>query len=155
LTQKFSDTDITYFSSGGVNAINSIPGEGTFLLSNITSYPYSASTSASSKINTMMATLYIKKEMIKILKSYLYQSNNAGLRQQVITSATPLMETMKATGGVTDYRLVCDETNNTDIIVNSGKLVLDVYCTFIYPAVTITLRILASDTGEVVDSQTI
>jgi hypothetical protein len=155
LTQKFSDTDITYFSSGGVNAINSIPGEGTFLLTNITSYPYSASTSASSKINTMMATLYIKKEMIKILKSYLYQSNNAGLRQQVITSATPLMETMKATGGVTDYRLVCDETNNTDIIVNSGKLALDVYCTFIYPAVTITLRILASDTGEVVDSQTI
>ncbi len=155
LTQKFIDSDITYFSAGGVNAINSIPGEGTFLLSNITSYPYTAATSASSKINTMMTTLYIKKQMINVLKSFLYQSNNASLRQQVINSTTPIMDTLKASNGVTDYRIVCDETNNTDVIVNSGKLVLDVYCTFIYPAVTITLRILASDTGEVVDTQTV
>jgi phage tail sheath protein FI len=93
--------------------------------------------------------------MINVLKSFLYQSNNASLRQQVINSTTPIMDTLKASNGVTDYRIVCDETNNTDVIVNSGKLVLDVYCTFIYPAVTITLRILASDTGEVVDTQTV
>jgi hypothetical protein len=155
LTQKFSDTDINYFSAGGVNAINSIPGEGTFLLSNITSYPYTAATSASSKINTMMTTQYIKKQMINLLKGFLYQPNNASLRQQVINSTTPIMNTLKASNGVTDYRIVCDETNNTDVIVNSGKLVLDVYCTFVYPAVSITLRILASDTGEVVDTQTV
>ena len=155
LTQKFSDSDINYFSAGGVNAINSIPGEGTFLLSNITSNPYTAATSASSKINTMMTTLYIKKEMTKVLKNYLYQNNNASLRQQVINSTKPIMDTLKATNGVSDYNLVCDETNNTATVVNAGRLALDVYATFVYPAVTITLRILASDTGEVVDTQTL
>jgi hypothetical protein len=155
LTQKFTDSDINYFGAGGVNAINSIPGEGTFLLSNITSYPYTATTTASSKINTMMTTLYIKKQMINLLKGFLYQPNNASLRQQVINSATPIMETLKGTNGVSDYRIVCDETNNTDASVALGKLVLDIYCTFIYPAVSIILRILASDTGEVVDTQTV
>lgn len=155
LTQKFTDSDISYFSSGGVNAINSVPGQGTFLLSNITTSPYTTSTAASSKINTMMTTLYLKKELIKLLKSYLYQNNNASLRQRIINSASPLMDTLVASGGLLNYTLVCDETNNTDAVVAAGNLVLDVYGTFIYPAVTITLTITASDTGEVVDSQTI
>lgn len=155
LTQKYSDTDISYFSTGGVNAINFLPGEGTFLLSNITSYPYAAQTAASSKINTMMTTLYLKKELIKVLKNYLYQTNNAALRQQVISSITPLMSVLASTNGILAYELVCDESNNTESVVNSGKLVLDVYVTFTNPAVTISLRILSSDTGEVVDSQTV
>jgi len=152
LTQKFNDSDISYFSAGGVNAINSIPGEGTFLLSNITSIPYTTETAASSKINTIMTSLYIKNQLIKILKTFLYENNDARLRQQVINKCTPVMETVLSTGGIGSYTLVCDDSNNTD---QTGVLVLDVNVGFIYPATTITLRILASDTGEVVETQTL
>jgi hypothetical protein len=152
LTQKFNDSDISYFSAGGVNAINSIPGEGTFLLTNITSIPYTTETAASSKINTIMTSLYIKNQLIKILKTFLYESNDARLRQQVINKCTPVMETVLSTGGIGSYTLVCDDSNNTD---QTGVLVLDVNVGFIYPATTITLRILASDTGEVVETQTL
>jgi hypothetical protein len=152
LTQKFNDSDISYFSAGGVNAINSIPGEGTFLLSNITSIPYTIETAASSKINTIMTSLYIKNQLIKILKTFLYENNDARLRQQVINKCTPVMETVLSTGGIGSYTLVCDDSNNTD---QTGVLVLDVNVGFIYPATTITLRILASDTGEVVETQTL
>lgn len=152
LTQKFNDSDISYFTAGGVNAINSIPGQGTFLLSNITSIPYTTETAASSKINTIMTSLYIKNQLIKILKTFLYENNDARLRQQVINKCTPIMETVLSTGGIGSYTLVCDDSNNTD---QTGVLVLDVNVGFIYPATTITLRILASDTGEVVESQTL
>jgi hypothetical protein len=99
-----------------------------------------------------MTSLYIKNQLIKILKTFLYENNDARLRQQVINKCTPVMENILSTGGIGSYTLVCDDSNNTD---QTGVLVLEVNVGFIYPATTITLRILASDTGEVVETQTL
>lgn len=155
LTQKFSDSDITYFANAGVNAITSIPGQGTFLLTNITSIPYSSTTAGSSKINTMMTTLYIKKELIKILKTFLFELNDSRLRQKVINSCTPILNTVLATAGISSYEIICDDSNNTQEDIDNGKLIVDVVIGLVYPATNITLRIIASDTGEVLDTQTL
>lgn len=155
LTQKFSDADISYFTNSGVNAITSIPGQGTFLLSNITSIPYTSTTAGSSKINTMMTTLYIKKELITILKTFLFELNDSRLRQKVINACTPILNTILATAGISSYEIICDDSNNTQNDIDSGKLIVDVVIGLLYPATNITLRIIASDTGEVLDTQTL
>ena len=150
VTQKFSDSDISYFSSGGVNAITAIPGQGTFLLTNNTSYL--PQTSSLSKINTMMLVLYLKKELTTILKTFLFENNSPALRQQVINATTPTLVSIQATNGISGYSLTCDASNNTEEVVLAGNLVLDVAIDILYPATTITIRVTNSATGEVLIS---
>jgi phage tail sheath protein FI len=139
MTQKFSDNDITYFSSGGVNAINSIPGQGTYLLSNYTSYL--PQTNAVSKIHVMMLVLYIKNQLITTLKEFLFENNDAATRQRVINAATPILQSILATNGVSSYTLTCDESNNTAAVIAAGNLVLDVGIAIVYPSTNITIRV--------------
>jgi hypothetical protein len=147
MTQKFSENDVIYFSSGGVNAINSIPGQGTYLLSNYTSYL--PQTNAVSKIHVMMLVLYIKNQLITGLKEFLFETNDAALRQRVINAATPILQSILATNGVSSYTLTCDESNNTAAVIAAGNLVLDVGIAIVYPATNVTIRVTNSATGEV------
>lgn len=150
MTQKFSDSDITYFTQGGVNAIYSLPGEGTFLLSNQTANV--TGTSAKTKINNMMLSLYLQKELTTILKRYLFQQNNTNTRQQVINSSTPVLDSILANGAISSYTLICDESNNTTAVVDAGDLILDVTIGLVVPAATVTVRVINSATGEVIVS---
>lgn len=150
LTQKFSDSDISYFTAGGVNPINSIPGQGTFFLSNITSYPVSGT--SQSIINSMMLALYIKKQLTTTLKQYLFEINDAITRLQVVNSATPIMNGILANNGIASYSLICDESNNTQAVRAAGNLILDVVVDLVYPVSTITIRVTNSATGEVLVS---
>lgn len=147
LTQKYSDTDISYFTSGGVNAIQSVPGQGTFVLSNNTSYI--ASVSPVQRINTMMTITYIKKQLAVTLKQFLFELNTATTRQKVINAATPLLNSIQAGNGISAFTLICDESNNTPAVQSTGALILDVSITLVYPITTITIRVLNSATGEV------
>ena len=150
MTQKFSDTDISYFSSGGVNAITAIPGQGTFLLTNNTSYL--PQTSSVAKINVMMLVLYLKKELTTILQQFLFEINTPALRQQVINATNPTLTSIQATNGISSYALTCDTSNNTAATIAAGQLILDVRIDILYPATTITIRVTNSATGEVLIS---
>jgi len=150
MTQKFSDTDISYFSSGGVNAINAIPGQGTFLLTNNTSYL--PQTSSVAKINVMMLVLYLKKQLTTILQQFLFEINTPALRQQVINATNPTLTSIQATNGISSYTLTCDTSNNTDTTIAAGQLILDVSIDILYPVTTITIRVTNSATGEVLIS---
>ena len=150
MTQKFSDSDATYFGQGGVNSIYSLPGEGTFLLSNFTSN--TSATSAKKQISNMMLSLYLQKQLISVLKRYLFTQNNASTRQQVINSSTPILDSILANGAISSYLLTCDESNNTAAVVAAGNLILDVTIGLVVPATTVTVRVINSATGEVIVS---
>jgi hypothetical protein len=150
MTQKFSDSDANYFAQGGVNAIYSLPGEGTFLLSNFTSN--TSATSAKKQISNMMLSLYLQKQLISVLKRYLFTQNNASTRQQVINSSTPILDAILANGAISSYLLTCDESNNTAAVVAAGNLILDVTIGLVVPATTVTVRVINSATGEVIVS---
>jgi phage tail sheath protein FI len=150
MTQKFSDSDANYFAQGGVNAIYSLPGEGTFLLSNLTSN--TSATSAKKQISNMMLSLYLQKQLISVLKRYLFTQNNASTRQQVINSSTPILDSILANGAISSYLLTCDESNNTAAVVAAGNLILDVTIGLVVPATTVTVRVINSATGEVIVS---
>jgi len=150
MTQKFSDSDANYFAQGGVNAIYSLPGEGTFLLSNFTSN--TSATSAKKQISNMMLSLYLQKQLISVLKRYLFTQNNASTRQQVVNSSTPILDSILANGAISSYLLTCDESNNTAAVVAAGNLILDVTIGLVVPATTVTVRVINSATGEVIVS---
>ena len=100
----------------------------------------------------MMLSLYLQKQLISVLKRYLFTQNNASTRQQVINSSTPILDSILANGAISSYLLTCDESNNTAAVVAAGNLILDVTIGLVTPATTVTVRVINSATGEVIVS---
>ena len=51
----------------------------------------------------------------------------AQLTQAIRTKVDMDMETVVADQGASDFRVVCDETNNTDDIIEANRFVADLY----------------------------
>jgi phage tail sheath protein FI len=145
MQQNFSDTDSQYLLGGDVNPIMVFPGEGTFFMGNQTSY---TSTGPLEKINTTFMVIYVKNELLRVAQDLLFEINNASTRQRFVNSATPILEYVKTTNGIQNYRIVCDDTNNTTQTVAEGKLIADIYVQPSYAAETIVITIINTDTSE-------
>ena len=145
MQQNFNETDQSYLYAGNVNPIVVFPGEGTFLMGNKTSYN---GTGSLTKINTASLISYLKKELLAAVQKYLFEVNDAITRQKVISSVTPILESIKSGNGVVNYRIVCDETNNTSEILAQNKLVLDVYIQPTPTAETLVITIINTNTSE-------
>ena len=57
--------------------------------------------------------LDLEKKTIRVARHFLYEGNTAYSRQRLIDALTPYFEDAKINGGCYDYRIICDETNNT------------------------------------------
>jgi len=145
LQQNFTESDSNYIYGGGVNPVMSIPGQGTYLLGNKTS---NGSSGALSRINTTSMIVYLRKQLLSVAEELLFEINDAATRQRMISLATPILETILGGNGISSYRLVCDETNNTEATIAANQLVLDVYVNPTYAAETLVIRITNTTTSE-------
>jgi hypothetical protein len=145
MQQNFTETDQSYLYAGNVNPIVVFPGEGTFLMGNKTSYN---GTGSLSKINTASLVSYLKKELLASTQKYLFEVNDALTRQRVVSTVTPILQSVLSGNGITNYRIVCDETNNTSEILAQNKLVLDVYIQPTPTAETLVITIINTNTSE-------
>lgn len=145
LQQSFNDSDSSYLISGKVNPVMVFPGEGTYLMGNKTAYSGTASLDS---INVASLTAYLKRELLKISRNLLFEINDSVTRQKFIGQAIPVLDKVIAGNGITDYRIVCDETNNTPAIVQQNKLVADVYIKPTFAADTIVINIVNTNTSQ-------
>lgn len=145
MQQNFTETDQAYLYAGNVNPVVVFPGEGTFLMGNKTSYN---GTGSLSKINTASLISYLKKELLAATQKYLFEVNDALTRQRVVSSVTPILQSALSGNGISNYRIVCDETNNTSEILAQNKLVLDVYIQPTPTAETLVITIINTNTSE-------
>lgn len=111
-------------ASKNVNFAATISGQGTFLLSDKTLY--SDSNSPYRFINVSRLLIYLIKTINPIAKRYLFEFNDSTTRTLFANSVSPLLEKIKNTGGILDYSIVCDTSNNTDLIVANGQFVADI-----------------------------
>ena len=68
--------------------------------------------------------IFIQDEIEKILGDYQWEFNNATLRSRIKEKADSVLENIKANGGVNAYINVCDESNNTNDVIDNEMLVL-------------------------------
>jgi hypothetical protein len=54
---------------------------------------------------------------------------------------------MQASGGLYEFKIVCDETNNTPTVLDQNKFVADVYIKIAKTSETITVNIVAVNTS--------
>jgi len=127
-----------------VNPIVSFPGEGTVLFGDKTllSRP-----SAFDRINVRRLFIVLEKAIATAAKFQLFEFNDEFTRAQFRNLVEPFLRDVKGRRGVTDFLVVCDETNNTGQIIDTNQFVADIY---IKPARSINfinLNFIATRTG--------
>jgi phage tail sheath protein FI len=128
----------------GVNSVVSFPGQGTVLYGDKTLL---AKPSAFDRINVRRLFIVLEKAIATAAKYQLFEFNDPFTRAQFRSMVEPFLRDVQGRRGVTDFRVVCDETNNTGEVIDGNRFVADLY---IKPARSInfiTLNFVAVRTG--------
>ena len=139
---KQADRDALYKT--GVNPIVTFPGQGTVLFGDKT---LQAKPSAFDRINVRRLFIVLEKAVSTASKASLFEFNDEFTRAQFRNMVEPFLRDVKGRRGITDFKVVCDGTNNTGAIIDTNKFVADIY---IKPARSInyiTLNFIATRTG--------
>ena len=137
-----ADRDDLY--KAGVNPIVSFPGAGIVLYGDKT---LQTKPSAFDRINVRRLFIVLEKAISSASKASLFEFNDEFTRAQFRNMVEPFLRDVKGRRGITDFNVVCDDTNNTGAIVDANKFVADIY---IKPARSInfiTLNFIATRTG--------
>lgn len=127
-----------------VNPIVSFPGEGTILFGDKT---LQSKPSAFDRINVRRLFIVLEKAIATAAKYQLFELNDEFTRAMFRNMTEPFLREIKGRRGITDFKVVCDSTNNTGEIIDSNQFVADIY---IKPARSInfiTLNFIATRTG--------
>lgn len=133
-----------------VNPIVQFPGQGAILDGDKTML---GKPSAFDRINVRRLFIVLEKAIAQAAQSSLFEFNDTFTRAQFKNLVDPFLRQIQGRRGIYDFRVVCDETNNTQQIIDSNQFVGDIY---IKPAKSINfiqLNFVAVRTG--VDFNTI
>ena len=103
--------------------------------------------------NTCRRTfLYMEKNIKQLLRYYLFEPNTSYTRLQIFNDIDPFLEKIKNNGGIYNYKLVCDTTNNTPDIINNGDLAVSISAAPTRTAENIVVEFIANKYSEEVSS---
>lgn len=137
-----TDRDTLY--RNGINPIVGFPGNGIVLFGDKTLL---AKPSAFNRINVRRLFITVEKAIATAAKFQLFEFNDSFTRAQFISLVEPFLRDVQGRRGIYDFRVVCDETNNTAQVIDSNEFRADI---FIKPARSInfiTLTFVATRTG--------
>lgn len=137
-----TDRDTLY--KKGVNPVVTFPGNGTVLYGDKTLL---AKPSAFDRINVRRLFIVLEKAIATASKFQLFEFNDAFTRAQFRNLVEPFLRDVQGRRGITDFKVVCDETNNTGEVIDRNEFVADIY---IKPARSINfiqLNFVATRTG--------
>jgi phage tail sheath protein FI len=117
-----TDRDLLY--KNGVNPVITQAGQGTLLFGDKT---YLNQPSAFDRINVRRLFIVLEKAISTASKSTLFEFNDEFTRAQFRNLVEPFLRDVQGRRGIYDFRVVCDETNNTSQVIDSNQFVGDIY----------------------------
>jgi hypothetical protein len=127
-----------------VNPIANIPGQGVLLYGDKTGL---ARPSAFDRINVRRLFLILERAIGRAAQQVLFEFNDEFTRAEFVNIIEPVLREIKGRRGITDFRVVADETNNTPEVIDRNEFIANI---FIKPARSInyvTLNFVAVRTG--------
>ena len=128
----------------GVNPIANIAGQGVLLFGDKTKL---GRPSAFDRINVRRLFLLLERAIGRAAEQVMFEFNDEFTRAEFVNIVEPVLREVKGRRGITDFRVVCDETNNTGAVVDRNEFIANI---FIKPARSInyvTLNFVAVRTG--------
>ena len=127
-----------------INPVASFPGQGTVLFGDKTGL---TSPSAFDRINVRRLFIVLEKAISTASKFQLFEFNDEFTRANFRNIVEPFLREVQGRRGITDFLVVCDETNNTGEVIDRNEFIAEI---FIKPARSInfiTLSFVATRTG--------
>ena len=117
-------TDRDELYKNGVNPVVTFPGQGTILFGDKTLL---AKPSAFDRINVRRLFIVLEKAISTASKFTLFEFNDEFTRAQFKNLVTPFLRDVQGRRGVTDFLVVCDDSNNTPEVIDRNEFVGDIY----------------------------
>jgi hypothetical protein len=141
-------TDRDELYKNGINPVVTFPGEGTILFGDKT---LQSRPSAFDRINVRRLFIVLEKAIARAAKYSLFEFNDQFTRAQFVALVEPYLRDVQGRRGIYQYRVVCDQTNNTPEVIDRNEFIGDIY---IKPARSINfiqLNFVAVRTGVAFD----
>ena len=127
-----------------INPVCTFPGQGTVLYGDKTAQ---SKPSAFDRINVRRLFITLEKAISTAAKFQLFEFNDEFTRADFRNQVEPFLRDVQGRRGITDFLVVCDETNNTGSVIDRNEFISDIY---IKPARSInfiSLNFVATKTG--------
>ena len=108
--------------TNNINPIAFVPGEGLVAYGQKTRNPFD---SAMSRINVARLVNYIRYESEKIARPFLFEPNDGQTRDNVSDAFERFLAELVTLRGLSDFLVVCDQSNNTPARIDRNELWVD------------------------------
>ena len=128
-----------------VNPVVTLPGQGTLLFGDKTGL---STPSAFDRINVRRLFITLEKAISTASKFQLFEFNDEFTRAQFRNIVEPFLRDVQGRRGITDFSVVCDETNNSpDLVVDRNEFRADIFVKPNRSINFITLQFVATRSG--------
>tara|TARA_R100001509_G_scaffold148320_1_gene106073 strand:- start:37274 stop:38623 length:1350 start_codon:yes stop_codon:yes gene_type:complete len=163
-----SDNEYDLLYNAGINPVRTFP-EGSFLFGDKSgeSVPGGVNTEGGdiatppmggevnktgvkvfSRINVVRTFLFLKNVLGESARRFLFEINDGSTRQAFISTITPILRSVEAGRGISEFSVVCDESNNTQAVIDANEFVADVFIKPIKSINFIRLRFTNKDNNQ-------
>jgi phage tail sheath protein FI len=104
--------------------------------------------SALDRKNVRFNLLYMENNIEKSLKQFVFENNTSQTRLRCFTIVDEFLGGVKAAGGLYDYSVVCDESNNPPSVIDANQMNVDIYVQPVKTAEIINFTTVITRTGE-------
>ena len=127
-----------------INPVVSFPGTGAVLFGDKTAL---ASPSAFDRINVRRLFLNVEKRVKGLAEGVLFEQNDAVTRSNFVSAIGSYLGEIQARRGLTDYLVVCDNSNNTAEVIDRNEFVAELYLKPTRSINYVTVTVTATKTG--------
>ena len=110
--------------SARINPVIFSPGSGIILFGDKTGL---AKASAFDRINVRRLFIYLEQAISAAAKDVMFEFNDALTRSSFVNAVEPFLRDVQAKRGIQEFRLICDETNNTAAVIDANEFIADIY----------------------------
>ena len=128
----------------GVNPVVTFPGQGTILFGDKSLL---AKPSAFDRISVRRLFIVLEKSISRFAEAQLFEFNDAFTRARFVSAVEPFLRDIQGRGGITDFSVVCDESNNTQEIIDRNEFVGSIFVKPSRPINFILLNFVAVRSG--------
>ena len=121
---KFSEADLGSIYENNGNTSKFITGYGNVMWHQKTAQKKE---SALDRINVRRLLIYIENTIEPSLLPFLFENNNDRTRARVFGIVDQFLSTVQAGGGLVEYKVVCNSTNNSAQVIDNNQLNVDIY----------------------------
>ena len=117
-----ADRDTLY--KAAINPIITQVGQGTVLFGDKT---FTLKNTSMNRVNVRRLFIELQKTIGQAADNVLFDQNDATTRSGFVSLVIPYLRSVQSRRGITAFRVVCDETNNPEDVVNSNEFVCDIF----------------------------